>query len=123
MPLIQEALSRPYAVGGEEYPLDGLLFYHKEMIYIRRITPLVVWLRPYMVPEMLEVPIHESFLKFPQFYTNAAERIQYCEEVSLGKFKKGHDIKNKMLKEGKEQETVSLCFVYINLVRMKCWIL
>uniref|UniRef100_A0A1Q3G3A5 Snurportin-1 n=2 Tax=Culex tarsalis TaxID=7177 RepID=A0A1Q3G3A5_CULTA len=36
-----------------EAKLDGLLFYHKESNYIYGRTPLVTWLFPFMVPDVL----------------------------------------------------------------------
>lgn len=33
--------------------LDGLLFYHKQGHYFFGPTPLVLWLKPYMVPEII----------------------------------------------------------------------
>lgn len=33
--------------------LDGLLFYHKKAHYVGGETPLVGWLYPYMVPEVI----------------------------------------------------------------------
>ncbi|KAJ0069767.1 hypothetical protein NL108_013292 [Boleophthalmus pectinirostris] len=40
-------------------PVDGLLFYHKQTHYTPGSTPLVGWLRPYMVADILgiEVPV------------------------------------------------------------------
>ncbi|XP_077774970.1 snurportin-1 isoform X2 [Podarcis muralis] len=38
-------------------PVDGLLFYHKETHYNPGSTPLVGWLRPYMVPDILGIPV------------------------------------------------------------------
>lgn len=35
--------------------LDGFLFYHKESIYVQGKTPLVCWLFPFMIPDMLPV--------------------------------------------------------------------
>lgn len=32
--------------------MDGVLFFHKEAHYTPGISPLVVWLLPYMVPEV-----------------------------------------------------------------------
>lgn len=34
--------------------MDGVLFFHKEVHYTPGISPLVIWLLPYMVPEVLE---------------------------------------------------------------------
>jgi hypothetical protein len=37
--------------------LDGLLFYHKKAHYTFGASPLVVWLKAYMVPEILGIDI------------------------------------------------------------------
>jgi snurportin-1 len=37
--------------------LDGLLFYHKRAHYTFGASPLVVWLKAYMVPEILGIEI------------------------------------------------------------------
>ncbi|GIY88463.1 snurportin-1 [Caerostris darwini] len=37
--------------------LDGLLFYHKKSHYIMGSTPLVGWLKAYMLPELLNIDI------------------------------------------------------------------
>ncbi|KAG8440286.1 hypothetical protein GDO86_006157 [Hymenochirus boettgeri] len=39
------------------YKVDGFLFYHKHTHYTPGSTPLVGWLRPYMVPEILGFPV------------------------------------------------------------------
>uniref|UniRef100_F6SEX2 Snurportin-1 n=1 Tax=Macaca mulatta TaxID=9544 RepID=F6SEX2_MACMU len=46
-------------VGPQELPLcvDGLLFYHKQTHYSPGSTPLVGWLRPYMVSDVLGVAV------------------------------------------------------------------
>ena len=38
-------------------PLDGILFYHKRVNYLPGVTPLVGWLKGYMLPEMLNVQV------------------------------------------------------------------
>eukprot|EP00048_Salpingoeca_helianthica_P022186 m.16878 g.16878 ORF g.16878 m.16878 type:complete len:165 (-) comp6995_c0_seq2:758-1252(-) len=38
-------------------PLDGLLFYHNEACYTPGPSPLVLWLKPEMVPASLGLPI------------------------------------------------------------------
>lgn len=42
--------------------VDGLLFYHKEASYVSGRTPLVGWLKPYMVPEILSMYISTEYL-------------------------------------------------------------
>lgn len=50
---IWQALSKEYT-----FSVDGLLFYHKETHYTPGSTPLVAWLKPYMMGDILgmEVP-------------------------------------------------------------------
>ncbi|XP_034031871.1 snurportin-1 isoform X2 [Thalassophryne amazonica] len=51
---IQKALAAEYS-----FNVDGLLFYHRQTHYTPGSTPLVGWLRPYMVTDILgiEVPV------------------------------------------------------------------
>lgn len=54
--------------------VDGLLFYHKESSYVHGKTPLVGWLFPYMVPEVLgqNLMVHPSWMELrPDDYVNA----------------------------------------------------
>ena len=39
------------------FQLDGLLFYHKRAHYAFGTTPLVLWLKAFMLPEILGVPV------------------------------------------------------------------
>jgi len=76
LPLIQDKLSRPYVENDEALELDGLLFYHREADYTEGSTPLVGWLKPYMVPEMLHLPVEESFVgSIPDNYTSMQEYV------------------------------------------------
>ena len=43
--------------------IDGLLFYHKRTHYVPGSTPLVGWLKPYMLPEMLGIPVPSHLSK------------------------------------------------------------
>ncbi len=41
-----------------------MLFYHRDVAYRRGPTPLVGWLKPYMLPEWFpSVTVHEAYLK------------------------------------------------------------
>lgn len=42
--------------------LDGLVFFHKHGHYHQGVTPLVGWLKAYMVPEILGIPIAPEHL-------------------------------------------------------------
>jgi snurportin-1 len=50
-------------------PLDGILFYHKRVHYLPGVTPLVGWLKGYMLPEMLNVQVINLliFIRFDLF--------------------------------------------------------
>ncbi|CAH2238968.1 jg19292 [Pararge aegeria aegeria] len=71
-------------------PLDGLLFYHKKAHYVAGQTPLVGWLYPYMIPEVLgeEITMHPGYLEeMPADYVNQGDFIE--------KFEAKHNKKNK----------------------------
>ncbi|KAG7310899.1 hypothetical protein JYU34_003731 [Plutella xylostella] len=70
-------------------PLDGFLFYHKKAQYVSGETPLVGWLFPYMVNEVLgdEVTVNPMYLTLRPFdYKNQREFIEKFE-VKLDKKK------------------------------------
>jgi snurportin-1 len=48
--------------------LDGLLFYHKEAFYTSGVTPLVTWLKTYMLPEVFGMNVPESLDEKPSSY-------------------------------------------------------
>lgn len=49
---------------GQDGPaLDGLLFYHSQTHYIPGNTPLVGWLKPHMMPAVLNVPVAPVYLQ------------------------------------------------------------
>ncbi|KAI1904048.1 hypothetical protein AGOR_G00001670 [Albula goreensis] len=49
---IQKALAQEYS-----FKVDGLLFYHRQTHYTPGSTPLVGWLRPYMVTDILGLQV------------------------------------------------------------------
>nr|XP_045606646.1 snurportin-1-like [Procambarus clarkii]XP_045606655.1 snurportin-1-like [Procambarus clarkii] len=72
--LLSEAL--PFTV-----PLDGVLFYHKESHYTHGPTPLVGWLKGYMFPEILGVPVGDHVLsERPAKYISLPKHIQYSKD-------------------------------------------
>ncbi|XP_072038284.1 snurportin-1-like [Amphiura filiformis] len=56
---LAETMSKPLPF---QVPLDGVLFYHKRTHYTLGSTPLVGWLKPWMLPDMLGVPVPESII-------------------------------------------------------------
>lgn len=48
--------------------LDGILFYHSDGHYTKGRTPLVTWLKSFMVPEILGISIPAPFDEKPNGY-------------------------------------------------------
>lgn len=82
-------------------PLDGVLFYHKEAQYIPGHTPLVGWLKPYMLPEILDVAVPQNVLMHkPNSIANMTIRTHLDEEVvKYEKVKEGIALKDKKIEE------------------------
>lgn len=60
---------------------DGLIFYHREAPYISGQTPLVTWLRPFMLPEKLNIRIPLEYeRKRPPNYVNLETYLKYFAE-------------------------------------------
>lgn len=71
--------------------VDGLLFYHKQTHYTPGSTPLVGWLRPYMVPEILGLTVPTTVLTAKPDY--AGRQLQQIIESKRNKklaAEKGH---------------------------------
>lgn len=68
-------------------PLDGIIFYHKEAGYTQGSTPLVTWLKPYMLPEKLGVEVPMMFIeKRPKHYVNMEEFLKFKSSRKKNKF-------------------------------------
>lgn len=70
----------------ELLPLDGLLFYHKEVHYTPGFTPLVNWLKPFMLSEVLGEHIPPMFDDKPPDYIDFKTHIcNSTKNKSIGK--------------------------------------
>ncbi|CAI5440805.1 unnamed protein product [Caenorhabditis angaria] len=58
-----------------KFHLDGLLFYHNSVIYEAGQSPLVGWLKPWMLPEILNVPVCELYQEKGKKYESSREYI------------------------------------------------
>lgn len=58
----ERALMEDMMRNGFDFELDGLLYYHSSVIYAAGQNPLVGWLKPWMLPEILNVTVPEKFL-------------------------------------------------------------
>lgn len=62
--------------------IDGILFYHSETHYTSGRTPLVGWLKPYMLPDLFGIQINseyysekpEGYVTFTQFMSEKEAR-------------------------------------------------
>jgi len=62
-------------------PLDGLLLYNKQVNYLPGSTPLVGWLKGYMVPELLNVQVSKELMaQRPNSYANMGNYIKEYDE-------------------------------------------
>lgn len=87
---IGERLNEIPVMNGVPLPYDGLLFYHIESVYISGFTPLVGWLKPYMVTELFGINVHSSYLeKIPKGYTTLQNYVKSLDRVQR-RTKKGN---------------------------------
>lgn len=80
-------------------PLDGLLFYNKKVHYLPGSTPLVGWLKGYMVPEMLGIQVSNELMgQKPNAYANMTNYIsEYNAQRDQLKSKKTPEKSNEMM--------------------------
>ncbi|CAB3376085.1 Hypothetical predicted protein [Cloeon dipterum] len=69
--------------------LDGVLFYHKEAHYSAGVTPLVVWLLPFMIPEVLGISVNEELAQQPESYPGHLEYIAEYKKKRKEKRRRG----------------------------------
>ncbi|XP_068229531.1 snurportin-1-like [Palaemon carinicauda] len=102
-----EALSKLFGDGGQlpfSVELDGILFYNRETHYTHGPTPLVGWLKAYMIPEILGVSVAEKYAKErPAKYISLPKHIEYAKELK---------------KEKKEKTGFLLCSYYRRILKV-----
>ena len=89
---------------GFDISLDGLLFYHNMLNYMPGHTPLVGWLKGYMVPEMLGIHVSSKIDKQkPPTYSSMEDHITEFE-AKYFKEKEKRKINEKLRDEEKTKE-------------------
>lgn len=73
--------------------LDGFLFYHKESSYTCGHTPLVCWLFPFMVEDVLQMAVNTHYERPP----NYSNPWQYMEEFDKELARKQHKRQSKQM--------------------------
>ncbi|PIO57183.1 hypothetical protein TELCIR_21413, partial [Teladorsagia circumcincta] len=71
----ERALMEEMMRNGFDFELDGLLYYHSGVIYEAGQSPLVGWLKPWMLPEILNVSVPEKFLNENQLQQSSQQFI------------------------------------------------
>lgn len=56
--------------------IDGFLFYHRNAHYYFGYTPLVTWLKPFMLPEALGIFVPSPFDEKPDNYISFEHYMQ-----------------------------------------------
>lgn len=84
---VDQLLGKYPAFPNNKPKLDGLLFYHKESMYNSGKTPLVLWLFPFMVPEVLNLrSVHDAYLsQKPNYYEGYQKYIADFEAKQVKK--------------------------------------
>lgn len=72
---------------------DGVLFYHKQALYSFGTTPLVGWLKPFMMTEILSVNIPDYFQ--PMQTISQSEFIQEFQNERQGRIDKNKEKQRK----------------------------
>jgi len=85
--------------------LDGLLFYHKRCHYTFGASPLVLWLKAYMLPELLGLTIPELYMQdIPSTYQSFSHHVETCDRDSYSRpRRRSHGHKNKKKSMDTEQ--------------------
>uniref|UniRef100_A0A914E0R4 Snurportin-1 n=1 Tax=Acrobeloides nanus TaxID=290746 RepID=A0A914E0R4_9BILA len=65
-----------------DFELDGVLFYHPKVLYIPGQNAMIGWLEPWMMPEILDVPIPERLQKPENRGENAKDYMARFESVN-----------------------------------------
>ncbi|XP_037944938.1 snurportin-1 [Teleopsis dalmanni] len=70
--------------------LDGFVFYHKESSYVFERTPLMCWLFPYMITDVLGIPSSIRYKK-PTDYIGATQYMHFLNENEMKKIKRNNE--------------------------------
>ncbi|XP_067013726.1 snurportin-1 [Anabrus simplex] len=99
------AMHPPFA--DETVILDGLLFYHSQCHYHCGTTPLVGWLKPFMLPDILNIPVAQEYMAMkPEGYKNLIEHAE--QQIQALKSKKWYKVKKKKKKPSTKQESMEI---------------
>jgi len=85
--------------------LDGLLFYHKRTHYTFGQSPLVVWLKAYMLPEILGISVPAEMLALaPSTYTGFTAHAETVRQKKHNRMER-----QKQQRDMEEEQTEQSC--------------
>jgi snurportin-1 len=86
--------------------LDGINFYYSESLYTPGDTPLVLWLNPFMVPDVLGRQVNDLLAQKPLDYVNIFE---HCQNLKKKKRKRKKNRKNPQYKQMEIDDFTEVC--------------
>lgn len=97
--------------------VDGINFYYPESMYTPGETPLVLWLKPFMVPDILQKPVNDHLgqLYKPPDYVNI---FKYIENLNKKNKKTKKTKKKKNVHNCNNMDVDDLVEVNINLIKL-----
>lgn len=104
--ITSQMLRYPYFENNEP-KVDGILFYHKDGLYMPGSTPLVIWLKPFMLPEIFcdTITIANEYLSdVPIDYVDMMDYISKFDERQLRTLQKQKERKKKKYYPDAEME-------------------
>ncbi|XP_025415866.1 snurportin-1-like isoform X2 [Sipha flava] len=72
----------------ENIDLDGINFYYPQSLYTPGESPLVLWLKPFMIPDVLRRPVNDQLVVKPPNYVNIFEFSQSLKKKNKRNKKK-----------------------------------
>ncbi|CAN8029740.1 unnamed protein product [Ixodes persulcatus] len=89
-----------------EAELDGLLFFHKRAHYHQGVTPLVGWLKAYMVPEILHLDVHPGYLEQrpAKHETGLKDKLEANKSRTRGRVEARQEARTPRRKSGSEMD-------------------
>lgn len=94
----------------ENVDLDGINFYYPQSLYTPGDSPLVLWLKPFMIPDVLQKPVNDQLVLKPPNYVNIFEFSQSLKK----KNKKNKKKRNALTCEKMEVDnSIEVCYIKI----------
>jgi len=98
--------------------LDGINFYYPESLYTPGESPLVLWLKPFMIPDVLQKPVNDHLVQLhrPPDYVNIFEYSQSLKKKNRRFKKKKNFTSNCDKMEVENLVEVSSIYIFLVLV-------